>query len=223
MAVPQPMPHPNDDPDTLAARASKQTFTEKAKDARENLNASDLFVAEKIAALYETHKTEVREAWDSISERRRDRLDYLETLVPVGPGIPKGTSGADKALLMQAFRAAYEKAKEATPRVRAELLNEAERFDDDAMRRAVLTTALDNSELNLIGQWTSVHTDHKDYLDEVRDLREALANWGQSHLWDMQDFNPLPTPHEVSELPRLQAAAEVERAARRERASRRTF
>jgi hypothetical protein len=222
MAIPAPLPHPNDDPDHIAARASQQTFTEAAKKARET-NGSDLFVAEKVAALYETHKKEVRGAWESICQRRRDRLEYLETLVPVGPGIPAGTSAADKAVLMQAFRTALEKAREGTAAKRAELLNEAERFDDDAMRRAVLTTALDNSELKLIGQWTAINTDQADYLDEVRDLREIIAGWGHRHLWDSQDFHPLPIPQEVTELPRLQAAAEAARAARMQRAQQRGY
>ncbi|WP_217169628.1 hypothetical protein [Streptomyces sp. AC512_CC834] len=216
MAIPPPMPHPNDDPDTIAVRASKQTFTEAANKARSE-HASDLFVAEKVAKLYETHRTEATEAYERLTARRRARLDYLEGLVPIGPGIPEGTSPADKAVLMQAFRAAYGQAKDATSKRRTELLAEAERFDDEAMRRGALTAAMDVSDVNLIKHWSQLHLDEADHLDEVAELRATLAGRHFNNRWDYLDFNVLPAPHEVSELPRLQAAAEAERRARMQR------
>lgn len=211
--APQPMPHPNDDPDTIAARASKQTFTEEANKARA-MNASDLFVAEKVAGLYETHKKEMADAYERLTARRRARLEYLEGLVPIGPSIPEGTSPADRSLLLKGFREEYAKAKDATPARRAELLAEAERFDDDTLRRGVLTAAMDISDVNLIKQWSQLHVEEANHLEEVAELRATVSGQHFNNRWDYLDFNPLPTPHEVSELPRLQAAAEAERAAR---------
>lgn len=220
MAEPAPMPHPNDDIDTIAARASKQTFTEEAKKIRENFNASDLFKAEKINALYETHVKEITDAYQRLTERRRQRLAHLEALVPVGPGIPAGTSPADKAVLMTAFRTALDTARDGTRQRRTALLAEAEKYDDDAMRRAVLTYAMDNSEIDILKAWSDQHLDVADHLDEVAKLRALLAGEHFENLWDTQDFRPLPAPHEVTELPRLQSAAE---AARRARAQGRGF
>ncbi|MGW0630150.1 hypothetical protein [Streptomyces sp. NPDC002758] len=197
MATPQPVPHANDDPDHLAARASKATFTDAAQAVRENPNISGRAKAEQIAALYGAHVRETADAYQRLTDRRRARLEYLEGLVPVGPGIPADTSPADRAVLMQAFRTAWDKVQDTDRDGRARLLAEAERFDDGAMRRAVLTYAIDNAETPTIRDWTALHLDQMGYLDEVGGLREALAGRGTDHLWDMQDFKPLPKPQEA--------------------------
>ncbi|NJP28068.1 hypothetical protein FLW53_28480 [Microbispora sp. SCL1-1] len=202
---PDPLPHPNEDPDNLAARQSKADFTAAAKAARENFRLSDLAKAEEIAAAYDTHVKETAAAYERLIARRRARAEYLESLLPIGPGIPKGTSPADAAVLMTAFRTAFATAKEASHEERRGLLAEAERFGDDAMRRAVLTAALDQGQMDLIKSWTALHSDKADLLDELRALREALANWGSLHLWDSQDFRPLQKPTEAVNLPMLQA------------------
>lgn len=213
--APKPMPHPNDDIDHVAARASKQEFTERAKEMRENFNASDLFKAERINALYEQHVKETADAYERITGRRRARLDYLEGQVPIGPGIPAGTSPADKAVLMTAFRTALDKVREASStRVRAGMLGEAEKYDDDAMRRAVLTYALDNSEVQTVKRWADLHANEAGLMDEVAKLRAVIAGQHFDNLWDSQDFNPLPAPQEVHQLPRMQAASEAARRAR---------
>ncbi|MGW1801921.1 hypothetical protein ACWCQN_39935 [Streptomyces sp. NPDC001984] len=197
MAIPQPLPHANEDAYHLAARASKATFTDAAQAVRENPNISGRAKAEQIAALYDAHIRETAQAYQRLTDRRRARLEYLEGLVPVGPGIPADTSPADRAVLMTAFRAAWDTVKDTDRDGRARLLAEAERFDDDAMRRAVLTFALDNAETPTIRGWTALHLDQKGYLDEVGGLREALAGRGIDRAWDMQDFKPLPKPQEA--------------------------
>src|SRR3954451_25283359 len=117
--TPAAMPHANNDPDHIAARASKQTFTEEANKVRSEY-ASELYVAEKVVKLDETHVKEVSDAYDRIRARRRARLEHLEGLVPLGRGIPAYTSATDRPYLMQAFRAAYGKAKDAASKRRAE-------------------------------------------------------------------------------------------------------
>ncbi|MFF3875090.1 hypothetical protein [Streptomyces sp. NPDC001978] len=197
MAIPQPLPHANQDPDHAAARASKETFTAAARAVRENPNISNRLKAQQVTDLYDTHVKETAQAYEQLTNRRRARLEYLEALVPVGPGIPADTSPADRAVLMTAFRTALDKVQDTDRDGRARLLAEAERFGDDAMRRAVLTSALDNGEQPTIRDWTALHLDQKGYLDEVGGLREALAGRGTDHLWDMQDFKPLPKPQEA--------------------------
>lgn len=203
---PDPLPHPNADPDHLAARRSKEDFTAAAKAARENFRLSDLAKAEEISAAYERHVQETAAAYESVTARRRARLEYLESLLPVGPGIPAGTSPADAAVLMTAFRTAFTTAKEAPRDKRRALLAEAERFDDDMMRRAVMTAALDDAQMDIVQPWTELHLDKADLLEEIRALREALAGRGMLPVWDAKDFKPLPKPLEAHDLPILQAS-----------------
>ncbi|MGW1363507.1 hypothetical protein ACWCQP_39585 [Streptomyces chartreusis] len=201
MAIPAPMPHPNEDADHLAARTSKETFAAKAGPIRSNSDASGRWKAQQISGLYDTHLREMSEAHERLAERRRARLEYLEGLVPVGTGIPDGTSPADKAVLMQAFRTAWENVQEADKAGRARLLAEAERFDDDAMRRAVLTFALDTNEESILRGWTEAHVDQENYLDEVRQLRESISGRGPYSGFERQDFRPLPKPQEAYDWP----------------------
>lgn len=203
---PPGMPAPNEDPDRLAARAAKQTFTDTAQAIRQNFDLSDVAKARQITAAYDTYITANAAAYERLTGRRRARLDYLERLVPYGPGIPDGTNPADKAVLMTAFRTALATVKDAGGRrQRAQLLAEAEVYDDDAMRRAVLTYALDNGEVDTIRQWSEAHLDAAGNFNEVADLRAALA--GNSHGWDFVDFKPLSKPREAIDLPQLERAA----------------
>lgn len=204
MATPPPMPHPNDDRDHIAARASKQEFTDAAKQVRSNANFSARYKAQQVAGLYEKHVTETASAYQRITARRRARLAHLESQVPIGPGIPDGTTAADKAVLMTAFRTAMDKARDTDRSGRARLLAEAERFDDDAMRRAVLTHAMDTGEVDTVKRWADLHADSAGLLDETAALRDTLAGRGTGHLWDAQDFNPLPKPHEAYEWARIE-------------------
>jgi hypothetical protein len=211
-APPAGMPAPNEDPDRLAARAAKQAFTDAAQAARENFELSDLAKARQISAAYDTYIAANAAAYERLTARRRARLDYLEQIVPYGPGIAEGTSPADKAVLMTAFRTALATAKDAKGRhERARLLSEAEVYDDDAMRRAVLTFALDNGEIETVRAWSEAHLDVAGHFNEIADLRGALA--GNSHGWDFQDFSPLRKPREAIDLPQLERAAAASLAA----------
>lgn len=201
MAIPAPLPHPNEDADHLAARTSKETFVAKAGPIRGNPDASARFKAQQVSNLYDVHLREMSEAYERLTGRRRDRLAYLEGLVPVGPGIPEGTSPADKSTLMQAFRAAWEKVQQTDSKGRARLLAEAERFDDDEMRRAVLTFAVDHSEEAILRSWTEQHVDQEGYLPEIRQVREAISGRGPYRGFERQDFTPLPKPQEAYDWP----------------------
>ncbi|MFJ2259935.1 hypothetical protein ACIOKD_16605 [Streptomyces sp. NPDC087844] len=201
MAIPAPLPHPNEDVDHLAARASKTTFVEKAGAIRSNHNASARSKAEQIAGLYDTHITETTDAYSRLGDRRRERLEYLEGLVPAGPGIPSDASEADRAVLMQAFVDAWERVQNASRAGRHLLLAEAERFDNRPMRRAVLTYALDVSDETILRDWTQLHLDQKGYLEEVRKLRTTLGGGGEYRGFERQDFTPLPKPTEAYDWP----------------------
>lgn len=201
MAIPAPLPHPNEDADHLAARTSKETFVAKAGPIRSNPDASARWKAQQVSNLYDTHLQEIAEAYERLTERRRDRLAYLEGLVPIGPGIPEGTSQADKSTLMRAFRDAWERAQDTDSAGRARMLADAERFDDDEVRRAVLTFAVDHAEETILRGWTERHVDQEGYLGEVRQLREAIAGRGPYRGFERQDFSPLPKPQEAYDWP----------------------
>lgn len=211
--TPKPMPvHPNEDPAHLAARESKARFTEQSKAVRGNFDLSDLAKAEHLEVLYETHLAELENAFIELTDRRRTRLTYLEDLVPVGPGIPDGTSAADRAVLMTAFRGAYATAQGAGGRPERErLLAEAERFDDDAMRRAVLTVAIDSGETELLRAWSEQHVETSRYMEEVAKLRNLLGGLGASTelAFQGQDFRPERKPAELNDLPVLRAARDA--------------
>lgn len=201
MAIPAPMPHPNEDADHLAARASKTTFTAMTAGVRSNHNTSARYKAQQVAELYDTHVQQLTEAHESLTTRRRERLAHLESLVPVGAGIPENATPADKAVLMTAFKAAWKEVQETDRAGRQQLLAEAEKFGDDAARRAVLTYAVDLGEVDTVRTWTDFHLDEKGLVDEAQKLRETLAGRGLSRGFERQDFTPVPKPQEAYDWP----------------------
>lgn len=204
--TPAPLPHPNDDVSFQLASETLSRYTATAEKIRKDVRLTDVAKAEKIKAAYESYKTTLTGAYQDLMERRRNRLAYLESLLPVGPGIAPNTSPADKAVLLTAFRNAYDQAQAApTFEAREKLLAQAERFDDDILRRAVFTALLDNGEHNVADQWAATHTGEANYLTEAADLRDAVAGRGGAHLWDVQAFIPIPEPAEAKALPRLLA------------------
>ncbi|MCX4972185.1 hypothetical protein [Streptomyces sp. NBC_00620] len=210
MTIPQPMPHPNEDADHLAARASKQTFVAKARAVRENLGISDRLKTQQVSDLYDTHVQETADAYERLTTRRRDRLAYLESLVPVGAGIAEDATPADKAVLMTAFRTAWKEAQEVDRAGRMRMLAEAERFGDDAARRAVLTFAVDHGEMETVRAWTDLHLDEKGMVDEARTLRETLAGRGPLHGFEWKDFTPVPKAREAYDWPRIKDHPEAQ-------------
>lgn len=181
--------HPNEDPDHLAARAAKESFTAAAADIQSDDSRSETWKAERLAHLHEQHVKEVAEAHQRIIERRQARLDYLTALVPSGPGIPEDASEADRSVLIAAFRHALGEVRQAgAAEQRARLLAEAERYGDTAMVRAVLTYASEVGELDIVEGWVDRTHGAPGYAAEVRQLRSGRG------AWDLKDFRPLPKP-----------------------------
>ncbi len=214
MAQSKPMPHPNEDPANLAARQAAADYTALAQKIRGNFDLTDLDKAQRISDAYDAYCAALQAAYTELNDRRRARLDQLEQTIPTGPGIPEGTSPADKAVLMAAFRSAMDKALAASPMELGRMLADAERFDDDAMRRAVLTVAADTSQPQIIRAWSDLHTDMAGFFDEVIDLRTALAGINtMANGWAFQDFRPMRRPDEVAQLPGLIATRDAAKAA----------
>jgi len=206
--MPPKMPHPNDDPAHLAARQAAATYTDTAKTARGTFGISDLDKAQRITDAYTTYCSALEAARLDLHGRRRARMEALEKLIPIGPGIPTGTTPADKAVLMAAFRNAYDKAAASTPAQLGTMLTDAERFDDDAMRRAVLTVATDTGQISLLKGWSDQHIDLSGHLAEITELRAAFSGIGVSAGFERRDFTPMRRPNEAAQLPQLAAAHE---------------
>jgi hypothetical protein len=217
LAARQPQPpanpfsvHPNDDPDHGAARAARAWYAGRLAEIRNDSNPmlSAYAKAQAIAEAHRQHVQDMTEAHGRLTARRQARLDYLTSLVPDGPGIPEGTSPADRAALMTAWRAANDAVRNAPNRnARAALLAEAQRYGDDIMTRAALTHARETGDLGTVDRWVQQTHDVTGWQAETGQLRGALAGERQHAPWDYLDFHIEQPPKEVAQLPLLEAQA----------------
>ncbi|MEC3992264.1 hypothetical protein VSR01_01365 [Actinacidiphila sp. DG2A-62] len=200
--------HPNDDPDHGMARAARGWYAGRIAEIRNDPMTSDLAKARALAAAHEQHVKDMAEAHGRLTARRQARLDYLNGLVPSGPDIPEGTSPADRAVLLTAWRAANDAVRNAPSRqARAALLADAQRYGDDIMQRAVLTHAQETGDLGAVDRWVQDTHGVKGWQAETGQLRGALAGQREHAPWDYLDFHTEQPPKEVSQLPTLEAAA----------------
>jgi hypothetical protein len=199
--------HPNDDPDHLTARAARDWYTARVAEIRSDPMRSDLAKAQALAAAHQQHLADMTAAHGRLTARRQARLDYLTELVPNGPGIAEGTSQADKAVLLTAWRAANDAVRNAPNRqARETLLAEAAKYGDDLMQRAVLGYATERGEQRLVDWWVEQTHGVKDWQAESGQLRGALAGERQHAPWDWKDFRGEPAPTEARGLPPLDPA-----------------
>lgn len=174
MTDPTPLPEPDHDPDVQAARQAQSAFDENLTSIRQDPHLSDLQRAEQIAAIYDGYTDALRVSWESLQGRRRERLTFLESMVPSRPGIPDSASPADRAVLIGAFRSAYGTARATDQAGRAQLLRDAERFDDDAGRRGTLAAITELGELDTLRQWAHDHGPGGTLVDEAVELAAAV-------------------------------------------------
>jgi hypothetical protein len=203
-----PMPPINQDPAILRGYALRQAFDLECTPILADTTLSDLGMAQKIAALYAVVTTDIAAARDDYKNRRAARTAELAQVVPIGPDVPPDASPADKAVLMQAWRTTLADARECDRDGRSQMLAEAERFDDDTVRRAALTAASDNGEGIIINQWASTRPECAAQLRELLALRDSYVMDGMAA---RQAFGPIPVPTEMANLPTLLANAERER------------
>lgn len=222
----KPMPVMGEDPSVTAGQQVRADFTDQAQKLRQDQRLTDLQAAEQITQLWSSSNASLAKLYEDLQSRRRARLAALDSIVPLGPNVPAGASPADAAVLQQAFRSALAQARAAMPASSTSgggnlsrlgpvdtdtldgMLADAERFDDDNLRRAVLTAAYEGGYMGIVRRWSDL-MGVTAQLDEYTELQDALAGqgiWGQ---WNYTTFAPLPAPDEVANLPRLQAAQEV--------------
>ena len=220
-----PLPPMGQDPSIVRGQQLRAAFTPQAQAIRADVSLDELAACEKVILLWSGINDELATLYQDLQSRRQARLNYLETIVPVGPNIPAGTSPADTVVLNAAFRTALAEARNAvsdfgrdvsgggniTPLANssagtlAAMLTDAEKFDDDNLRRAVLTAALEQGRTDIVQTWTD-KMGVTDQLAELADLRRAIAGEGIAGQWNFTVFEPLPEPDECDQLPRLIAA-----------------
>lgn len=199
-----------EDPAIEAGYAAKATYTARLREIRDDFDLSPLVKAEQLAAAHEKLLTELDRLRTDLHGRRTTRLAVLEGKVPLGPGVPAGTSPADRAVLTAAFRSALDKALGATSaQARKAMLIDAQKYDDDSMRRGVLTAAFELGELEIASAWITEHTNFRDkdtFLEELRTLRGQLAGTiPTDRMWEGQALGEPQRPQEMANLPTLRA------------------
>lgn len=209
-----PLPAPlNTDPAFIAAKDAAATYMAAAAGVRGDMRLTDLAKAEQITQLWEDANASISAAWQDLTARRTARLAELQSLVPIGPNVPADASAADAAVLHQIFRAALDQARKADgePGLRA-MLADAQRFNDDTARRAVLTVAIDAGQPRIVQEWCE-QVGLSAELAELVSLRSTLAGHGDiaGRLFETQGFRLLARPGEVLALPGLLRAAEQSR------------
>lgn len=218
--APQPLPPTKDDPSITAGYAAKAAATEQYKAIRFNFGITDMVKAEQIDAAWHALNAELTRLYTDLQARRIARLEYLQGLIPIGPDIPTGASPADRAVLQAEFRAAYTRAQEADYGSRRRMLAEAERFDDDATRRAVLTVGQDQGETKLLDQWAAFHPELAGLVPEMLTLRQLIAGQHFDNAWVRQALSVERQPDESRQLPQLQATRDAAEQALREQTAR---
>ncbi len=207
---PSSLPPVQQDPAVVRAGELAAELTAKISGVRTNRVLSDLAQAREITAVYEAACAERVKLWDDMQGRRLARLQHLETRLPLGPGIAAGTSAADRAVLMTAFRAAVEQARAANDAALQGMLNDARRFGDDMVMRAVFTVAVEEGRSrSILAAVRDLDPAANEVLAEMTRLRAQLDGRDvESHGWEAKAFWPIPVPEEVRALPMLEMLAE---------------
>jgi hypothetical protein len=217
------LPPVREDKAVQGGYAAKQKYTARLREIRDDLDLSEFVKAEQLAKAHEKLLGELDRLRTDLHDRRTARLATLKAKVPLGAGVPADASPADKAVLNASFRTALERAREAgSPQARRTLLVDAQRYDDDTLRRGVLTAAFELNELDTVGDWVREHTNlygREDFLQELRTLRGQLESTITiDRQWEMQALGVPRPPQEMANLPALRAQRDADLAQQRKSA-----
>lgn len=202
-----PVPAIPQDPDFIKAQAAHDDFERRGQAIREDLSLSDLGQAEQLDRAWSRANDVIASAFASFKQRRLARIEQLERVVPVGPDLPANASPADLAVLRQTWRTLLADARNAEEDELRQMLRDAEAFDDDQQRRAVLTVLVENGRVDLVRRWWADRSGASDQLDELVDLQ--TGGYGVWALKVRTAFAPVEKPMEVWNLPALQETARL--------------
>jgi len=202
------MPPVPEDPAYLEGQQVKAAYAQQSQHTREDFGITDVAKAEQITAAWEAANVTLAGLWRDLQARREARIDELEALIPVGPGVPPNTSPADTAVLMQAWRGALARAQEAEPKALEKMFNEAQRFDDDVVLRAVLTVSRDDFGGAIVRKWAALNgvTVAFEELSGLYDEMNGLDIWCAKLVVVL---GPIEKPREAWDLPVLTAARDA--------------
>lgn len=198
-----PLPPLGQDPSIVGAQQVRDEWLAITAEIRGNPDLTDLRRAQAIESVWNDANAHLTRLYRDLKARQLARIETLDKLVPIGPDIPAGASPADVAVLQQAFRAALLQARDLDRDGLTAMLADAERFDDDTLRRAVLTASVDGGYPDVVRTYTN-RLGVTDQLNELISLREDYANQGMASLWAAKLFTPIPKPQEVDDIPTLQ-------------------
>jgi hypothetical protein len=209
--MPKPLPATNEDPAVVAARTAKQEHEAALESLRGRGDFSALFRAREAKKLHEGLLEKLRELSDELTQRRIDYLRELQEVVDIGPDIPEGTSPADKAVLMQAFTNALDRARSMNAEQLQRALADAVRYGDDQSQRAIESAALEKGRLDLLaGHLAAVNPDRLAAIQALGDASRAVQRVRVEDGFAWQAFQPPKPPREVVALPQIEADAKID-------------
>lgn len=208
--APPKLPEVNADPAILEGQAIGTQYVLDAGTARADFSATDIDRARRVVAVWNAANTRRAQLYQDLQKRREARADWIETQLPIGPGISDDASPADRTVLQQAFNAALGKARNSTSAERRKLLADGARFGDDAQIRGTFTACFDDSATDVIDEWLATSAPETGaLLEEWRILVNQLAGQGFDNLWVNQALSQIPKPQEVFDLPGMVNAYNV--------------
>jgi|GEM_PF-5663200 hypothetical protein len=200
------LPATRDDPAVVAGRDAQSEYERTLADVRRDVTLSDLERARKISAAYEQLRTKLVAAAADLHQRRVAHLEAIESRVSLGADIPEGSTPADKAVLMQAFRASLDRARAMNETQLAAEFRDAVRFGDDQMQRAIETIVLEEGRGALRDTVIAANPKRGRALAAFVEAQAAVAHSRVEDGWAWQAHR-LPTmPDEARRLPGLEDA-----------------
>lgn len=207
----EPLPAVRDDPSIAEGRQVKAQYLDQVQEIRYDFRATDLDKAQRLRAAWEQTTQRLSDLYADFIGRRRARLEEIQAQMPFGPNIPANASPADTVVLQQAWRVGLDRARRAKGKERRDMLADAERFDDDMMRRALLTTYADEGRADIIDEWAENRgPDTASMVAEWRSLQGAVNGQGFDHLWVTQALAHPGRPPEIVNIPVLTAARDAQ-------------
>jgi hypothetical protein len=204
-----PQPPVTEDPSVVGGHTAKARFNEQAAKIRGSAAWSDDHKATLIAALWQETLTELAQLREDFNSRQQARWDALQATIPTGPDIPTDTPPADRALMLQLFQGAVDKARGAAPDDLARMYSDARRFGDDLSARAAFLVAQAEGRANVVRQYKADHPEIGAALDEMDELRAPAGRGFITQALAVGVLGGFQAPAEVAAAARNEARADA--------------
>jgi len=208
--APEPpgLPPVQQDPALIAATKLQDQVVDDMNAVRGQFGIADIPKAVQITKIWEAAETKRVALYKDFTDRYAARLNWLYDQFPYGPGIPAGTSAADKAVLMTAFNLAVEKTRNSPLVEREKMLHAAQRYGDELTVRAILSVCNEDSYGEMLDKWSAAYSPAmKAYIREWRELNGVYEGGDfVARQFITMAFHNIPKPDEANALPGLVAA-----------------